>query len=76
MSIHLSNCGILILLHVNSLTGFSGGASGKELGCQGRRLKRRRFVTSLVVKWLRLHAAKAGGAGLIRGQGTEIPHVV
>ena len=29
--------------------------------------------TSLVVKWLILHAPKAGGAGLITGQGTEIP---
>ena len=30
--------------------------------------------TSLVVQWLRLHTSNAGGAGLIPGQGTKIPH--
>ena len=30
--------------------------------------------TSLVVQWLRLHPSKAGGADLIPGQGTRIPH--
>ena len=33
-----------------------------------------RAGTSLVVQWLRLHAPTAGGAGLIPGQGTKIPH--
>ena len=32
--------------------------------------------TSFVVQWLRLHASNAGGAGLIPGQGTMIPHTV
>ena len=34
--------------------------------------------TSLVVQWLRLHAATAEGIGSIPGQGTKIPmcHVV
>ena len=32
--------------------------------------------TSLVVQWLRLHGSNAGGAGLIPGQGTKIPHAV
>ena len=31
-------------------------------------------ATSLVVQWLRLHAPKAGGPGLIFGQGTGILH--
>ena len=30
--------------------------------------------TSLVVQWLRLCASNAWGAGLIHGQGSEIPH--
>ena len=30
--------------------------------------------TSLVVRWLRLRASTAGGAGSIPGQGTKIPH--
>ena len=30
--------------------------------------------TSLVVQWLRLHAANAGGTGSIPGGGTKIPH--
>ena len=30
--------------------------------------------TSLAVQWLRLHAANAGGVGLIPGWGTKIPH--
>ena len=32
--------------------------------------------TSLVVQWLRLRAATAGGAGVIPGWGTKIPHAV
>ena len=32
--------------------------------------------TSLVVQWLRLCTSNAGGAGLIPGQGTKIPHAV
>ena len=31
---------------------------------------------SLVVQWLRLCASNAGGAGLIPGWGTKIPHAV
>ena len=27
-----------------------------------------------MVQWLELHASNAGGAGLISGQGTRIPH--
>ena len=30
--------------------------------------------TSVVVQWLRLHAANAGDLGSIPGQGTKIPH--
>ena len=30
--------------------------------------------TSLAVQWLRLHTSNAGGAGLIPGRGTKIPH--
>ena len=30
--------------------------------------------TSLAVQWLRLHAANAGGVGLIPGRGPKIPH--
>ena len=30
--------------------------------------------TSLAFQWLRLHTSNAGGAGLILGQGTKIPH--
>ena len=30
--------------------------------------------TSLVIRWLRLHASNAGGEGSIFGQGTEILH--
>ena len=30
-----------------------------------------RFETSLMVQWLRHHAANAGGPGLIPGQGTR-----
>ena len=30
--------------------------------------------TSLVVQWLRLRSSNAGGAGLIPGRGTKIPH--
>ena len=30
--------------------------------------------TSLVVQWVRLHASNEGGAGLIPGWGTKIPH--
>ena len=30
--------------------------------------------TSLVVQWLWLHAANAGGVGSIPGWGTKIPH--
>ena len=30
-----------------------------------------KWGTSLVVQWLRLHAANAGGLGLIPGQGTR-----
>ena len=30
--------------------------------------------TSLAVQWLGLRPSTAGGAGLIRGQGTKIPH--
>ena len=30
--------------------------------------------TSLVVQWLRLCTASAGGVGLIPGRGTKIPH--
>ena len=32
--------------------------------------------TSLTVQWLRLCASTAGGAGLIHGQGTKIPHAM
>ena len=32
--------------------------------------------TSLAVQQLRLHASNVGGAGLIPGQGTKIPHAV
>ena len=32
------------------------------------------YLTSLVVQWLRLHTSKAGGAVVIPGQGTKIPH--
>ena len=32
--------------------------------------------SSLAVQWLRLRASTAGGAGLIPGQGTKIPHAV
>ena len=32
------------------------------------------FGTSLAVQWLRLRTSTAGGAGLISGQGTKIPH--
>ena len=31
--------------------------------------------TSLAVQWLALRASSAGGAGLIPGWGTRIPHV-
>ena len=33
-------------------------------------------LISLTVHWLRLHASNEGGMGLIRGQGTKIPHAV
>ena len=36
--------------------------------------KLRVFGTSLVVQWLRLCASPPGGAGLIPGQGTKVPH--
>ena len=29
-----------------------------------------------MVQWLKTHASTAGGAGLIPGQGTKIPHTV
>ena len=32
------------------------------------------FGSSLPVQWLRLHTSNAEGAGLIPGQGTQIPH--
>ena len=32
--------------------------------------------TSLAVRWMRLHASNAGGAGSIPGRGTKIPHAV
>ena len=32
--------------------------------------------SSLVVQWLRFHTFNVGGAGLIPGQGTKIPHAV
>ena len=32
--------------------------------------------TSLVVQWLRLHAANTQSVDLIPGQGTKIPHAV
>ena len=32
--------------------------------------------TSLVVQWLRLRAANAGGVDSIPGRGTKIPHAV
>ena len=31
-------------------------------------------LTCLVVQWLRVWASNAGGAGLIPGRGTKIPH--
>ena len=34
------------------------------------------YGTSLVVQWLTLHAANAGGMGLIPGQATKIPHAM
>ena len=37
---------------------------------------KRRKKTSLVVQWLRLHAANAGSMGLIPSQGTKIPHAM
>ena len=44
----------------------------------GKRRKKllslRRWGTSLVVRWLRLHVSNAGSAGSIPGQGTKIPH--
>ena len=40
----------------------------------GSRKKKSDFGGSLAVQWLRLHASNAGGAGLIPGQGTQIPH--
>lgn len=33
------------------------------------------FVTSLVVRWLRLHSSNAGDGGLTPSQGTRIQHV-
>ena len=33
-----------------------------------------KYGTSLVVPWLRHHAANAGGAGSILGSETKIPH--
>lgn len=35
---------------------------------------KKKLGTSLVIHWLRLHASKAGGAGSIPDQGTEVPH--
>ena len=32
--------------------------------------------TSLVVQWLRLFTSTAGGAGLVPGWGTKIPHAL
>ena len=32
--------------------------------------------TSLVVQWLRLCSASAGGVGLVPGRGTKIPHAM
>ena len=43
---------------------------------QDRLQKHVRCGTSLVVQWLRCHAAKAGGMGLIPGWGTKIPQAV
>ena len=34
------------------------------------------MATSVVVQWLRLHAANAGGTGLIPDQGAKIPPAV
>ena len=46
-----------------------------EPGVKGRRNKvYKRNI--LVVKWLRLHASTAGGAGSIPGRGTKIPQAM
>ena len=46
-----------------------------EPGVKGRRSKvYKRNI--LVVKWLRLHASTAGGAGSIPGRGTKIPQAM
>ena len=39
-------------------------------------LLRSSLRASLVVQWLRSHPSDAGGAGLISGQGTKIPHAI
>ena len=35
-----------------------------------------RIGICLVVQWLRLHAFNAGGAGVMPGQATKIPHAL
>ena len=32
------------------------------------------MATFLAIRWLRLHAPRVGGMGLIPDQGTKIPH--
>ena len=44
------------------------------LDCRENKRKEAWNGTFLVVQWLRLCAAKAGGTGLIPGGGTKIPH--
>ena len=39
-----------------------------------KKKKKSGIGNSLAVQWLRLHTSSAGGAGLIPGQGTRIPH--
>ena len=46
---------------------------GKQYGSSLKKLKIGDFLT---VQWLRLRASTAGGAGLIPGQGTKIPHAM
>ena len=49
---------------------------GKPGLCSYLSLKSSHFRgTSLAVQWLALRASNAGGAGLIPGRGTRIPHV-
>ena len=46
----------------------------RRLGKKEKYQKSLAIGTSLMVQWLRLQAANAGGMGLIPGQGTKIPH--